>query len=122
MLSRLYRAGPWLAVLLVAIISLVPGQLRPHTGLPGPTEHMLAYLLTGFLLGSRQRGPVAWTMIAVLLSLYAGSLELLQFLVPGRSPAFVDFAASSAGALGGVLLSTGAYFLFRRRAGTKPAA
>lgn len=83
---------------------------------------MLAYLLTGLLLASRQRTPVAWTMIVVLLSLYAGSLELLQFLVPGRSPEFIDFGASSAGALGGVLLSTGTFFLFRRLAGTKPAA
>ena len=122
MLSRLYRAGSWLAVLLVAIVSLVPGQFRPHTGLPGPAEHMLAYLLTGFLLASRQHTPAAWTMIVALLSLYAGMLELLQFLVPGRAPEFIDFGASSAGAFGGVLLYTGAFFLFRRLAGTKPAA
>ena len=37
----------WIGVVAIAVLSLVPGSLRPHTGLPGQMEHALAYGLTG---------------------------------------------------------------------------
>jgi hypothetical protein len=100
------RFGPWLAVLAIAILSLVPGELRPHTGLAGQSEHFLAYFLTGFLL-SVQPGDLRYrTVLAVALCTYSGVLETLQIWVPGRSAQLIDFAASSSGALSGMIVVT----------------
>jgi len=52
----------WLAVIVIAILSLVPGDIRPHTGAPGALEHLAAYLGTAGLLTfgyGGKRSPVA---------------------------------------------------------------
>jgi VanZ family protein len=98
------RIGPWACILLIAILSLVPGEERPHTGMPGQAEHFLAYFITGALLAGR----LGWTSrrrwaAAAGLSAYGGVLEILQIWVPGRCSQFIDFAASSAGAICGTI-------------------
>lgn len=97
-----FRLMPWLAVAGIAILSLVPGPMRPHTGLPGPAEHFMAYTLTGLVVASRCRSLRAKVLATTLLGLYAGGLEVLQIFVPGRDPEFLDFVVSSAGAILGV--------------------
>ena len=100
-------------VLTIIVLSLVPGVDRPHTGLPGEAEHFIAYCSTGtaFALGFWSIGPRV--VIALGLTLLAGSMEILQMWVPGRHPAIVDTVASSMGgllgiALGGLLLGLAA--------------
>ena len=94
-----------LAVVAFAVLSLVPWQLRPHTGAPESLEHVAAYALTGALLtfGYRKRGQPF--IIVLSLSLYAAILEIAQIWAPGRNPQFTDFVASSAGALIGSVLA-----------------
>jgi VanZ family protein len=46
----------------------------------------------------------AWAA-ALMLSAYAGALELGQIFVPGRHASFDDFVFSVTGALTGILLS-----------------
>jgi hypothetical protein len=85
-------------------LSLVPGDARPHTGLPGRGEHFIAYAGTGLLyaLGYwelRQR------MLALIcLAIASGAFEVLQNFVPGRSPSPVDALVSAYGAAFGLLL------------------
>jgi VanZ family protein len=88
-----------LVLVAFAVLSLVPRQLRPHTGLPGPLEHMAAYAIAGALLTVCYQKRSQPFIVAVALSLYAATLEIAQIWVPGRNPKFIDFAASSAGAL-----------------------
>ena len=81
----------------IAVLSLVPGAERPHTGAPGRVEHFVAYGGTGFLLalgylGWRQR-LVAWIGLAGV----SGVFEILQNFIPGRSPSLFDALASSGG-------------------------
>jgi len=94
-----------LAVVAFAVLSLVPWQMRPHTGLPEPLEHVAAYALAGGLLtfGFGKRSHPFITLM--FLSLYAAILEIAQIWVPGRNPQFIDFVASSAGALIGSVLA-----------------
>jgi VanZ family protein len=94
------------ALILVAfaVLSLVPMMLRPHTGLPGPLEHLAAYVIGGALLTFCYHKRSQPFIIVLSLSLYAASLEIGQNWVPGRDPKFIDFAASSAGALFGSAL------------------
>ncbi len=105
LLALALRLAPWLCVPTIAILSLVPGQARPHTGLPGQAEHFLAYLMTALVLGCQARNLTSRITLAIALCAYGGMLEVLQIWIPGRSAQVIDFAASSFGALTGVLLS-----------------
>jgi hypothetical protein len=97
------RVLGWSAVIFIAVLSLVPGDMRPHTGAPGPFEHVAAYLGTAGLLtvgyGSKRLAGI----IVISLSFYSAIFEIAQTQIPGRNPAVADFVASSIGAaLGGI--------------------
>ncbi|WP_460451238.1 VanZ family protein [Alsobacter sp. SYSU BS001988] len=99
------RRAPWVQVALVAtlsVLSLLPGEERPHTGLPGQIEHVVAYCGTGLIVGvlaHSQARRLGWA--AGLIAL-AGALEFLQAFVPGRTSQAIDWIASSSGAIIGV--------------------
>jgi len=100
------RACAAFLLVALAILSWLPGQYRPRTGvLSGQQEHFLAYLLAGLLTATATRRNADPWWVAVALALYAGLLELGQYFVPGRQPAFADFLASALGAVVGIALS-----------------
>jgi VanZ family protein len=87
----------------------IPGTYRPHTGLPGVAEHFIAYCSTAFAFALGFRSSASRIVIALVLTLLAGSMEVLQLWVPGRHSAIIDAVFSSLGgllgiALGGLLL------------------
>ena len=41
--SRMARVLVWLSVVAITVLSLLPGDYRPHTGAPGRVEHFAAY-------------------------------------------------------------------------------
>jgi VanZ family protein len=88
------RIATWLCVALLIVLSLVPGQDRPHTGLQGHSEHFIAYAGTGMIAMLSYRRAL-WTIVG--LTLLSGILEVLQNFVPGRTPAVMDAIFSSAG-------------------------
>ena len=51
MLRLLFRAVGWACVVAIVVVSLVPGDARPDTGLPGQIDHIIAYCGTAGLLG-----------------------------------------------------------------------
>jgi VanZ family protein len=69
--------------------------------LSGHEEHFLAYLISGVVVAAASRRS-HYAKLACALCLYAALLELGQYAVPGRHPAFEDFSASSFGALMGI--------------------
>jgi VanZ family protein len=95
----------FLSVVAITALSLVPGSLRPHTGLCGQTEHFIAYAGAGFLfsgcLTSPWRRALGWSALA----LAAGCFELLQTIIPDRSPSVLDALASIAGMTVGMATS-----------------
>lgn len=104
-MTKIVKTAAWLTIVAFAVLSLVPHELRPHTGLPGPLEHLVAYAIAAGLLTfgyARRSQPF---VIVLSLSVYAAILEIAQIWVPGRHPAVIDFAASSAGALIGSALA-----------------
>lgn len=102
---QMFKTAGWLAVVAFAILSLVPRELRPHTGAPGPLEHLAAYAIAAGLLTFGYNKHSQPFVIVLSLCLYAAILEIAQISVPGRDPKFIDFAASSAGALIGPALA-----------------
>ncbi|MBL8894021.1 MAG: hypothetical protein JNJ53_05430 [Rhizobiales bacterium] len=105
-----------LGCVLIAILSLVPGYLRPHTGAPGSFEHFAAYLMVAgaFAIGLRSERSVL-VMVAMLM-LAAGLFEIAQIDIPGRNPGLTGFVSSSLGAWAGLLVASVYQMLARRKA------
>jgi VanZ family protein len=102
-LRLLFRAVGWACVVAIVVVSLVPGDARPDTGLPGQIDHIIAYCGTAGLLGlGYPAAKLRFGMIVMLVSL-AATLEVAQRWIPGRHPQFIDFAASVAGTCLGML-------------------
>jgi VanZ family protein len=110
-LASVFRLAGWIGVLIIAVLSLVPGAERPHTGAPSQIEHYAAYLLVGFALALGYVQNRSVVTIGLLLVLYAGLLEFAQLFIPGRSARVLDVLVSAMGAWTGIMLA----FLFHYR-------
>ena len=97
-------AGPKaLAILFCAIItvlSLLPGEERPHTGFSGNIEHVVAYAGT---VGATAYAFLTPGIGALTLGFSAASavFEICQLFIPGRTSGVDNWLASTLGALVG---------------------
>ena len=94
---RWVRALAWLCVFAITVLSLLPGEERPHTGLPGRLEHAMAYAGTSFLFWFGYSDPRHRLLIWIGLAIASGLFEALQNFIPGRSPSILDALASTLG-------------------------
>jgi VanZ family protein len=103
-MRRLFRVVTWCCVITLAILSLLPAEEMVRTGFEHHIEHFSAYAGSAgiAMIGYGSRHRVPWIILGAFW-VYAGLLECLQHFSPGRAPAFSDFAASSLGALAGML-------------------
>ena len=106
--SHTHRQAYIVAVVTVTVIvllSVIPGNLQIRTGAPKTVEHLIAYTFSGIVLvrahGGYRRAPFFIAFLVIL----AGSLELLQHWIPGRTPDIRDWVASSLGSLVGVVVA-----------------
>jgi VanZ family protein len=108
MMTALFRASGMLSLVAIAVLSLVPGETRPHVVWPGSLEHVAAYFISALLLslgfGDARFAVAPLLSIGFLLTLYGGVLEAAQRFVPGRMPTLFDWGASTAGVWLGVAL------------------
>jgi hypothetical protein len=102
-LRCLFRTAGWACVVAIVVLSVVPGNERPHTGMPGQIEHVIAYCGTAILLGLGYPTAKARFGLVAMLALLAAALEVIQLWIPGRYSQFIGFAAGSAGACLGML-------------------
>jgi VanZ like family len=91
--------------LILMIASWTPGSVMVRSGISGHVEHTAAYALSGALVYAVRAGRSTAWQAALMLSAFAGVLELGQIFVPGRHAGFDDFLFSMAGAITGVLVS-----------------
>jgi VanZ family protein len=108
---------------LLVLLSLVPGAYRPHTGVPGDLEHLLAYGLTAAALALGRRSPVQIVGIILGLLVLASGLEVAQLFVPGRGASWETALVSGFGGVCGVVLGAGLLWglQLREAARRKPA-
>jgi len=100
--THLTRALGLAAIIAIAIVTLVPGPMRPHSGAPAAIEHVVAYAGTASLLVMGFGSPLA---IWALLSVVAAALEIAQYFVPDRHPAAHDFLLKALGVGIGVVIT-----------------
>jgi VanZ family protein len=79
----------------IAVLSLVPAQDRPVTGLPHLAEHLSIFLVTGLAFGVGYPQRRLFQFITVLA--FTTAIELAQLLVPGRHPRLSDFLIDALG-------------------------
>jgi VanZ family protein len=100
---RLFRVIAWACVAAIVVLSLVSPSLRPVTKLPHNLEHLAIFAITGFTLGLGYPGRL--TRHVALLVVFAGVIELAQFVTPGRHPRLIDFVVDAASACAGAVLA-----------------
>jgi VanZ family protein len=108
------RGGTWVCVVFLSVLSLMPGEEMPRTGLPGHVEHFVAYAGTAFIATAGYGCDGRWLRVLGLLAVYAAALETLQNFSPGRHPAVADFLASVAGDVCGGLAIVGLRYINAR--------
>ena len=108
------RLTGWLFVLALVALSVIPGDLRPHTPLPGYSEHFAMYLGGCALLAVGYERRIAGSVIALGFGLGAVGLEIAQMLLPDRHPSLFDVLASTGGAFLGAGLARVFVLLWRR--------
>ncbi|MGE0382921.1 MAG: VanZ family protein [Hyphomicrobium sp.] len=105
--QRLLRVVTVAAYLTIVAVSLCPAEYRPKTGLiPGPMEHLFAYLVLGLLAAWATRRRLRPLWLVAFNAILAGGLELLQNFSPGRGPSVLDFSASAVGSAIGIAVMT----------------
>src|SRR4029077_10287293 len=71
------KAASAICLLFIIVYSLIPQSERVNTGFPGSIEHVLAYSLTGLLLGLAIRSKRAPLLAATHLTWLGCLLEFL---------------------------------------------
>ena len=99
----LIRIAAVACVVAIAILSLTPRAHMVRTSLGGHFEHTLAYLVCAWLCVVTCKSWRHRVAIFGLLMAFAGLLEFLQSMVPGRHSGFDDFIFSAAGGAAGAL-------------------
>jgi VanZ family protein len=122
-ISPLARVAAWVAVLMLTVLSLVPGDLRPHTPMPGRLDHFMAYGLTGLVIAIGYAPKLIRLSWWGALTVAAGAFECAQAHIPGRSPSMFDAMASSGGLALGLFVASRLFDGLRRGAlqRTRPA-
>jgi VanZ family protein len=103
-LMRLTRKGTTLTALIIIVLSVMPGKMRPHLLGNDYCEHFIAYFVAGSLLAVGYPRPPQRLSSGVLLAIGAGTLELIQLWIPGRTSSVGGFVSAAAGAWIGVLI------------------
>src|SRR5437016_5169257 len=90
------RAVGWLGVSAIFLLSVIPADERPVTGLGPSFEHFTAFGLGAgvFAIGYR----FSLIRLLVMALLFCGGIELLQVAIPARHARISDFVVNSIGA------------------------
>jgi VanZ family protein len=98
----MFRLAGIIGVLLIAVLSVLPGELRPDTGFAGIIDHFLAYALSALVLSMGWPGQ-AVSITVGLFGLGAIS-EAAQIWVPGRHAELATVLTNGVGAFVGAAI------------------
>lgn len=97
---RLFQVAGVICLVVIVVLSVLPGSARPHVLGSGNAEHLLAYAGAAFFASSLPalRG---WRVIPAL-STISLAVEGLQMIIPGRDASLDNWIASTLGAVIGL--------------------
>jgi VanZ family protein len=103
----------WLLVLVIAVITLAPIELRPVTAAPANWERFGTFMAIGalFCLGYPHH---RWRIAGLVIGL-AGLFEMLQYVSPSRHGRLPDGLVKVAGALLGMVACVVAECISKRQ-------
>ena len=79
-LRRLSVVAGYVGYAMIVVLSLLPAQTRPHTGVGGEYEHWIAYALVGGAFAAGYLATRARIFAGLALTASSAILELLQTL------------------------------------------
>ncbi|KIZ42488.1 MULTISPECIES: hypothetical protein [Rhodopseudomonas] len=94
------RIAAWLAIAVIAFVTLGPLDLRPNSGLGPNPERFLAFLVVGALFAAAYPRYI-WFAAAIVLG-SAILLEVFQWWAPSRHGRPLDAAVKVAGGIVGL--------------------
>ena len=100
---KIIRVIAWVLLAAAILLTVVPAQYRPVTGAPSPVEHFVMFFLIGSAFALGYSRSDYWLCGAAIV--LAGSLELLQLLLPTRHARLSDFVIDALAAVIGIALS-----------------
>jgi VanZ family protein len=92
-LTQAARIVAWSLAAAIVVLSVIPPALRPETAAPHNFEHFLIYWPTGLASGLGFRRRLG--LLAILLLIFTGSVEIAQLFVPGRHARLSDFVVDA---------------------------
>jgi VanZ family protein len=111
-MTILLRIFAWLLAAAVTFATLGPASLRPQSDLGQDGEHGLAFVLVGLAFG------IAYTrrrlLIAAIVIVWVGLIELLQLWAPGRHARLEDFVVDGLAAGAGLAVAAGLGWIIQR--------
>jgi len=100
-MTIILRLFAWGLAAAIAYATLGPATQRPHSNLGQNGEHAFAFVLLGLAFGlAYARAP---GRTAILVIVYTGLVEMLQFLAPGRHARLSDFVVDALAACAGLV-------------------
>jgi VanZ family protein len=102
-MTIILRLIAWGLAAAIAYATLGPAQQRPHSNLGQNGEHAFAFVLLGLAFGlAYARAPLR---TGILVIVYTGLVEVLQFLAPGRHARLEDFIVDALAACAGLAVA-----------------
>ena len=98
------RIMAWLLALSILVLSVVPAEWRPLTGIPHDIEHFGIFVTTGFAFGLGYARRYA--ALAVVMLIFAAAIETAQLFAPGRYALLTDFFLNTLALFYGVAAAT----------------
>src|SRR5262245_16546360 len=93
----------WLVVLMLIWFTVVPASIRPGSVASHHMDHFASFALAGFLYYLGYADHLLTRLITAVF--FAGSLEVLQLLVPSRHARLTDFVVDALGACAGIVFA-----------------
>jgi VanZ family protein len=114
MIAKTLKALSWLVIVGLVILTIVPADERPLTGLQHDLEHFVAFGLTGFLFGLAHAGY--FRLLCLYAILFTLALELSQIPLATRHARVEDFIVDAVGACLGIAAAYAFQTLMKNRA------
>jgi VanZ family protein len=117
MMEKTLKAISWLIILGLVIVTIVPADERPVTGLEHDLEHFVAFALAGLTFGLAYAGHLGARCVSAIV--FTLALELSQIPLASRHARVEDFVVDAVGACLGIVIAYALRKLAKNRA---PAA